>query len=132
MKTYKDILKTEKNLKGLCIENNILKSIDVNVIGHFGNISTLEMLFEDCCLFSHYNLSNVMGDVLKCIFECLELSEDNGKRLSDVKNVPVRIIYTSSFGNAVGFGHFMKDKFLLVEDVIAIAIENFQEKEGKQ
>lgn len=75
-----------------------------------------------------------MGDVLKCIFECLELSEDNGKRLSDVKNVPVRIIYTSSFGKVVGFGHFMKDKFLLAEDVVNMAIENVEQKfmKGKQ
>lgn len=125
MKTYKDIVKSQSDLKNYHIENNMLEAIEINVIGHVGNLTTLEMFFTNCCLFSQYNLGNLIGTVLKVIFEVLELTEDNGLRLSKVKNVPVRIVSENSWGSKViGFGHFMKDRFVLVEDVIAIAREN--------
>lgn len=125
MKSYKDIVKTQSDLKDHHIENNMLEAIEINVIGHVGNLTTLEMFFSNCCLFSQYNLGNLIGTVLKVIFEVLELTEDNGLRLSKVKNVPVRIVSENSWGSKViGFGHFMKDRFVLVEDVIAIAREN--------
>lgn len=125
MKTYKDIVKTQSDLKNYHIENNMIEFIDVNIVGHFGNIMTLTMAFQNCCLFSQYNLGNLIGTVLKVIFEVLELTEDNGLCLSKVKNVPVRIVSENSWGSKViGFGHFMKDRFVLVEDVIAIAREN--------
>lgn len=125
MKSYKDIVKTQSDLKDHHIENNMLEAIEINVIGHVGNLTTLEMFFTNCCLFSQYNLGNLIGTVLKVIFEVLELTEDNGLRLSKVKNVPVRIVSENSWGSKViGFGHFMKDRFVLVEDVIAIAREN--------
>ncbi len=125
MKSYKDIVKTQSDLKDHHIENNMLEAIEINVIGHVGNLTTLEMFFTNCCLFSQYNLGNLIGTVLKVIFEVLELTEDNGLHLSKVKNVPVRIVSENSWGSKViGFGHFMKDRFVLVEDVIAIAREN--------
>lgn len=125
MKTYKDIVKRKSDLENMQIENNMLEAIEINVIGHVGNLTTLEMFFSNCCLFSQYNLGNLIGTVLKVIFEVLELTEDNGLRLSKVKNVPVRIVSENSWGSKViGFGHFMKDRFVLVEDVIAIAREN--------
>ena len=125
MKSYKDIVKTQSDLKDHHIENNMLEAIEINVIGYVGNLTTLEMFFTNCCLFSQYNLGNLIGTVLKVIFEVLELTEDNGLRLSKVKNVPVRIVSENSWGSKViGFGHFMKDRFVLVEDVIAIAREN--------
>lgn len=125
MKSYKDIVKTQSDLKDHHIENNMLEAIEINVIGHVGNLTTLEMFFTNCCLFSQYNLGNLIGTVLKVIFEVLELTEDNGLRLSKIKNIPVRIVSENSWGSKViGFGHFMKDRFVLVEDVIAIAREN--------
>lgn len=125
MKTYKDIVKRKSDLENMQIENNMLEAIEINVIGHVGNLTTLEIFFSNCCLFSQYNLGNLIGTVLKVIFEVLELTEDNGLRLSKVKNVPVRIVSENSWGSKViGFGHFMKDRFVLVEDVIAIAREN--------
>lgn len=125
MKTYKDIVKSQSDLKNYHIENNMLEAIEINVIGHVGNLTTLEMFFTNCCLFSQYNLGNLIGTVLKVIFEVLELTEDNGLCLSKIKNVPVRIVSENSWGSKViGFGHFMKDRFVLVEDVIAIAREN--------
>lgn len=132
MKTYKDIVKKQSELKNLYIENNMLKKIDVNVVGHFGNITTLEMQFTNCCLFSGYNLGSLLPFVLKVIVESLELSEDNGIRLSDIKEIPIRIVSSSSYGRVIGFGHFMKDRFLFVDDIIQLAKENFEDKLKKE
>lgn len=129
MKTYKDICKTQKELleKNFSIENNILKSIEINLIAHFGNIETLEMFFEDCCLFSGYNLGTTIPFILKSIIEILDLSEEDGLRISKIKNVPVRIVLQGNgLGKVIGFGHFMKDRFVLAEDLIEISKENLK------
>lgn len=129
MKTYKDIVKRKSDLGSMQIENNMIDSIEINVVGHVGNISTLEMFFTNCCLFSQYNLGGYIGDVLKVIVEVLDLTDDNGIRISKIKNVPVRIVSESGWGSKVaGFGHFMKDRFVLVEDVIELARANSLER----
>lgn len=127
MKTYKDIAKTESEIfeRGLFIENNIIKSIDINVVGHFGNITTVEMWCEDCCLFSGINAGGLLPDILKAIIEVLDLSNEDGLRISKIKNVPIRIIPSEKhFGKVVGFGHFMKNRFILQDDLIQMALEN--------
>lgn len=123
MKTYKDIQKSQKELNGKYIENNILKSLDVSLNAHFGNTVTCEMMFTNCCLFSQYNLGELVADVLKAIVECLELSEEY-LRISSIKNIPVRIVCDNMFGKVIGFGHFMKDRFVLTDDVIEMAKYN--------
>ena len=128
MKTYKDIVKKEKELEKYYIENNMLTSLDINVIAHFGNIITLEMWFKNCCLFSNYNLGPLVSDVLKTIVEILDLSKEDGLRLENIKEIPVRIVLEGgSMGKVVGFGHFMKDRFVLAEDIINMAKENIEE-----
>lgn len=130
MKTYKDICKTQKELleKNFSIENNILKSIEINLIAHFGNIATLEMFFENCCLFSGYNLGATIPFILKSIIEILDLSEEDGLRISQIKNVPVRIVLQGNgLGRIVGFGNFMKDRFVIAEDLIELSKENLKE-----
>lgn len=134
MKTYKDIAKTESEIleRGLFVENNILKSVDINVIGHFGNITTIEMWFENCCLFSGVNAGVLLPDILKSIIETLDLSDEDGLRISKIKNVPVRIITSGKhFGKVVGFGHFMKNRFILQDDIIQMAKENCVYKKGE-
>ena len=129
MKTYKDIVKRKPDLGSMQIENNMIDSIEINVVGHFGNIVTLDMFFTNCCLFSQYNLGGYLGDVLKVIVEVLDLTDDNGVCVSKIKNVPVRIVSESGCGSKViGFGHFMKDRFVLVEDVIGLAKANYLER----
>ena len=127
MKTYKDIMKSEQEVldSGLFIENNMILNVEVSVVAHFGNITTLEVICENCCIFSQYNIGTLLPDVLKTIVEALGLSKDNGVRLSEIKDVPIRLVTTQKhFGTVVGFGHFMKDRFLLIEDIIQMAKEN--------
>lgn len=127
MKTYKDIANTEEEIyeSGLFIQNAILEKVDINLIAHFGNITTLEMMFDCCCLFSGINAGGLLPDILKTIVEVLGLSEEDGLRISEIKNVPVRIVTTEKyFGRVVGFGHFMKDRFVPKDDVIQMAMDN--------
>lgn len=134
MKTYKDIVKTEQQLKesGYCIQNDIIRSIDVNIVGHFNNVTTLEMILDDCCLFSQYNIGSLFPFIMKAIVEILELTDDDGIRISKMKNLPVRIVIDGDgWGNVIGFGHFMKDEFILVEELIDTAKDNLKEAINK-
>lgn len=132
LKTYKDIQKSLSDLDGKYIENNRLKSLDVSITAHFGNSVTCEMHFEDCCLFAAYNLGYLTLDVLRAIIECLDLSEEDGLRISSIKNVPVRIVCDYACGKVIGFGHFMKDRFILAEDIIEMAKENMLTRYRKE
>lgn len=134
MKTYKDIVKTEKQIEnsGYYVENNMVESIDLNVIAHFGNITCLEMFFTNCALFSGYNIGGLLPDVLKAIVEVLEIENEDGLRISKIKNVPCRIVTTSQgFGKVIGFGNFMRDKFVLADDLMQMALDNLKERYAK-
>ena len=127
MKTYKDIVKTKRAIesKGYFVENNMVTSIDLAVVAHFGNITCLEMFFTNCALFSGYNIGAFLPDVLKAIVEILEIENEDGLRISKIKNVPCRIVTTGNgFGKVIGFGHFMNDKFVLADALIEMAKEN--------
>lgn len=130
MKTYKDIIKTQKELidEGYTIENAMLEYMDIDIIGHFGNITTFNMVTNCCCIFSNYNMGAILSDVIKCVIEVLNLSEENGLHLFKVKNVPIRIVSHGLGSKVVGFGDFLSDKFVLVEDVISLALENVKER----
>lgn len=131
MKTYEDIVKTKREIecRGYFVENNMVTSVDLNVIAHFGNITCLEMFFTNCALFSGYNLGALLPDVLKAIIEVLEIDDEDGLRISKIKNVPCRIVTTGNgYGKVIGFGNFMKDKFVLADDLIEIAKENIKER----
>lgn len=134
MKTYKDIVKTQTQLEieGFHVENNMVTSVDLNVIAHFGNITCLEMFFTNCALFSDRNIGGLLPDVLKAIIEVLEIENEDGLRISKIKNIPCRIVTTGEgFGKVVGFGHFMKQRFVLADDLIEIARENMEERYAK-
>lgn len=131
MKTYKDIVKTKRAIegKGYFVENNMVTSIDLAVVAHFGNITCLEMFFTNCALFSGYNIGALLPDVLKAIVEVLEIENEDGLRISKIKNVPCRIVTTGNgFGKVIGFGHFMNDKFVLADELIEMAKENMFKK----
>ena len=120
---------SQLELEGYYIKNNMVTSIDLNVIAHFGNIICLEMFFTNCALFSDCNIGGLLPDVLKAIVEVLEIENEDGLRISEIKNIPCRIVTTSEgFGKVVGFGHFMKQKFVLADDLIEMARENMEER----
>lgn len=120
-----EIIKTQKEISelGYTVENNMLKSIDVNVIAHFGNTVCFEMYCSNMVPISQHNNTGNIGYLFKALIELLDLSEEDGIRISSIKDVPIRLILTGNSGcgsKSIGFGHFMKDKFVLIEDFVKL------------
>lgn len=119
----KDIIKTKKEIEkmGYKIENNFIENVEVNTIAHFGNLTCFEIMCTNVCPMSGYNNINNLGYIIRAFFEVIGLSEEDGLRLSEIKNVPCRLIFEGGWGSrCVGFGHFMKDKFVLTSEFVQI------------
>lgn len=119
----KEIIKTQKQLEemGYEIENNIIENVDVNTIAHFGNVTCFEIGCTNVYPMSTYNNIGNLGYILRAFIELFDLSEEDGLRLTKIKSLPCRIILEDGWGSkCVGFGHFMKDKFVLTEEFAKI------------
>ena len=119
----KDIIKTEKEINemGYRIGNNFIESVDVNIIAHFGNVTCFEVMCANVCPMSTYNNIGNLGYIIRAFFEVIGLSEEDGLRLTEIKNVPCRLIFEGGWGSrCVGFGHFMKNKFVLTREFAKI------------
>lgn len=130
MKTYKDIIKTQKELinDGYTIENAMLESIDIDVFKRFGGVTTLNMITNCCVIFGGYNMDVILSEAIKCIVDILNLNKNESIGIADIKNVPIRIVSHGLGSKVAGFGDFLSDKFVLVEDVTALALENVKER----
>ena len=130
MKTYKDIIKSKTELinDGYTIENAMLESIDIDVIKRFGGITTLNMITNCCVIFGGHNMDVILSEVIKYIVDTLNLNKNESISITDIKNVPIRIVSHGLGSKVVGFGDFLFDRFVLVEDVIALALENVKER----
>ena len=121
----KEIIKTKKQLEemGYSIENNIIENVDINTIAQFGNVTCFEIGCTNVCPMSTYNNINNLGYILRAFIEMFDLSEEDGLRLTKIKSLPCRIILEGDGGwgsKCVGFGHFMKDKFVLTKEFAKI------------
>ena len=121
----KDIIKTQKQIEemGYKIENNIIEYVDINTIAHFGNLTCFEIVCSNVCAMSGYNNIGNLGYLVRAFIELFDLSEEDGLRLTRIKKIPCRLIFEGdgSLGSkCVGFGHFMKDKFVLTEEFTKI------------
>ena len=121
----KDIIKTEDQIKlnGYAIKNNLIEDIDINIIAHFGNCVSFEISCTNISPLCGYNNTKNLGFLLKAFYEFFEISEEDGLQISQVKNIPCRLIFTGegTWGDkCIGFGHFMKDKFVFTQDFIQI------------
>lgn len=120
-----DIIKTQKDIiaDGNSIENNIIEEVDVNVIAHFSNCPTFEITCSDVTPFSGYNNIRNLGFLIRAFYNLFELDEEDGLRLSKVKQIPCRLIFKGDGGwgsQCIGFGHFMKNKFVYSKDFAKI------------
>lgn len=125
---YKDIIKTEQNIKdlGYAIENNIIEKVTVNTIAHFNNITSFEIYCKNVVPYSNYNNEDNLGYVIKAFIKLMELEKEDGVRLDEITNIPCRIVLEGEGGwgsKAIGIGHFMEDKFVLCKDLAKIGIE---------
>ena len=107
--------------KGCSVENNLV-SLDIQVIGHFGNSVSLVTAAKNVIPYSAYNNTENVGVIIKYLVELLGIEKEDGLFISDAKNVPVRLIFDSKEpcwrAKCVGIGNFMEDKFVMF-DVLA-------------
>lgn len=125
--TLKDIIKKKADIDaiGWDIANNIITDVDINTIAHFGNTTCFEIRCKDVCPMGTYNNTQNLGFILKAFIELFELSEEDGLRISEITNIPCRLIFESKNGciwgsRCIGIGHFMKDKFVFIEDLAKV------------
>jgi len=124
--TLSSVVKTAKEIKslGYGIENNIIEYVDVNTIAHFGNVTCLEIVCTNVCPMTSYNNTNSLGYLIRALIELLDISKEDGIRLSKIKNIPCRLVFENAgptWGSkCIGIGNFMKDKFVLIEDFVTI------------
>lgn len=131
MKTVAQITYTLNDIekKGYGVENDIIKEIDINIIAHFGNIPCLTIMCENIVPYGHYNDIARVGFLLKALVEFFEVDREDGIMLSELKNIPCRIVFDGNGKNhwgekAVGIGHYMRDKFILFENFNKLAEES--------
>lgn len=114
-----EITKTKKQIEemGYNIENNIIEEVSIITIAHFGNVSCFEIVCSNVWAMSGYNNINNLGYIIKAFIKLFEMSKEDGVRLKELKNIPCRLIFEGGWGSkCIGFGHFMKDKFVLTEE----------------
>lgn len=114
-----DIIKTKKQMEdmGYNVENNLIEKVNINAIAHFGNVTCFEIMCSDVCPMGGYNNIGNLGYIIKAFIELFELSREDGLRLTEIKNIPCRLIFEGGWGSrCIGFGHFMKNKFVLIEE----------------
>ena len=123
MKSVKSITYSldDINRLGYGVENNIIEKIDINIIAHFGNIPCLTIICADIIPYGNYNDIARLGFLLKGLVELLEVEREDGVFLSDLEDIPCRLVFEGNWKNhwgekAVGIGHYRKDKFILFED----------------
>lgn len=123
----KDILKTKEEIDeiGYDIANNIITDIDVNTIAHFNNTVCFEIMCEGVCPMGSYNNTRNLGFILRAFIDLFDLSREDGLRISEIKDIPCRLIFESKNGciwgaKCIGIGHFMKDKFVFIEDLVKV------------
>ena len=86
----KDVIKTEEQIiaDGNSIENNIIAGSDIVCIGHFGNLVSLYIWTNNCCLYDDYNDTSNIGWKIKALVELFNLTEEDGFILTKFKNIP--------------------------------------------
>lgn len=134
---YETALYTKAEIEemGHGIENNIITSVDVNIIAHFGNCVCLEIACENVWPVSGYVNTKNIGTMLQAFVKLFDLEEEDGVRISKIKNVPCRLIFENGYNKSswglkcIGFGNFMKDKFILTKDFVKI---NNEDEEGQK
>lgn len=123
---YPYICLNEVEGRKLFVRNSMINKIDISLIGHFGNVVTIEVKTCHGNLFKEYSATRCLGKVLQVLYDLLDLTEEDGRSLSSVYGIPCRIVCDVR-ARAVGLGHFMKDKFILDKDLFKFCNEEENE-----
>ena len=109
-------IKELKELKGVTLGNNVVSSLELNIVAHFGNEISFKIICRNIIPYSGYNNNSNLSDIIKDLFEVLDLSCEDGIWLSKISNVPCRLIFNED--EAIGIANFMTDKYVLFNDWI--------------
>ena len=114
-----DIIRTRAQVEaeGYQLDNEMIRGADISVIGHFGNAVSLNVWTGCCCLIHDRNNTQNIGILIKALVDLFDLTEEDGFKFSDLKDIPCRIISNGFGSKVVGFGHFMKDRFVYADDL---------------
>lgn len=117
-----EIIKTKAEIEadGHEIDNNIIRGASISVIGHFGNLVSLNVYTDNCCLIHDCNNTDNIGFLIRALVELFDLTEEDGFNFDKMKDVPCRIISDGWGSKVLGFGHFMKDRFVYKDDFVKI------------
>ena len=118
MENFKTLEEIQKELPNTIVKNDMIKSMDINIIGHFGNLPALEVRCLNSYPFHGYNNLSNLGYLIRKITELLGITKEDGINLSKINSIPCRILFDDS--KVIGIGNFMKNKFILIEDLILI------------
>ena len=122
MMKLKDVLITKAEVEndGHQIDNEMIRGADISVTGHFGNAVSLNVFTGSCCLLHDCNNTENLGILSKAFVVFFELSDQDGFIFTKIKDLPCRIVSDGPFSKVIGFGHFMKDRFVYTEDFLRI------------
>lgn len=117
-----DIIHNEEEVlaQGYKITNEMIHGADLSVIGHFGNAVSINVWTGCCCLLHDYNNTNNIGYIIKALVELFDLTDEDGYVFKNFKEIPCRIISNGWGSKVVGFGHFMKNKFVYTDEFVKI------------
>ena len=117
-----DVLVTKSKIEkdGHHIDNEMIRGADISVIGHFGNLVTLNVWTGCCCLIQDRNNTANLGFLIKALVELFEMTDEDGFVFSKMKDIPCRIVSDGWGTKVIGFGHFMKDRFVYTKDFMKI------------
>lgn len=119
--------RTQKEIQdaGYVVQNGTLKNLDIELNLHFGNCVSLTGIVETenggvAAPFGLRNTTKDIGFILQAIFDLLDLSREEGRNLSSIKNVPCRLIASDNkaYSTCLGIGNKTKDKFIYIEDLM--------------
>lgn len=115
---------TEQELKNrfttMKINNAVIKHIEIEILGHFGNLVSLDMPINFngnhyAAPFNLINLTEHCGKVIRTLIELIDIRSDNNIVLSHLKDLPCRVVVTEKGVEAIG--NIVQDKFIVVDDI---------------
>lgn len=114
---YRTKKEIEEKIGECSVENNVIENIDIEIIAHFGNSVSLNLLCYNIRPLPLYNSTNNIGYIIRALVVLLGKEREDGINLTALKGTPIRIVFNKG-GRSVAIGHYMRDQFVLIEDLM--------------
>jgi hypothetical protein len=140
MKVIKTLEQIEKEVGEELLTTNANGSrIRIDLIWHFNNTPQISIPIDNYNI-SPYEISfpplgsgqATVGYILQGILEVLDKSEEDGVDISTIRDFPMRVLWSKSrIKKVIGFGHFTKDQFVLIDELNKYAFEDIKKWKDK-